>query len=708
MSGTRSIEYCSWTIIEMDKVVDFLVESIEGDWVCIKSNQGRQVQVAVTQVTRQNGSIVARSELRAGLRVAVSLSSSGGVQKVVLGPVPSTSGPFAKPVGPAQMPVLPAKQAKPETPNYANLRKEFALATLNYSKRIYPIKLLKEDFAYHPAKQIAVRLIKRKCVGVRKCNAGDINGFWKALSVGYLELLACDCTPLTYLSRYVSLVKGRRGEGKLLSTLQDLERNRLMGRSMQQWLAVTSLLSPSLDSSLPSLDSSPLSPNTQLSQSLPSLPTSTSSDTQFWQEQVCFLRDFVISFLSGLTPSLSGQQTVAISGLDPATIRLMTEMDRENGALSDINFHGAAQALDLRLILMTTELKRVKERYEPEESSANVLFLYLFRDNLVFHLLYTQEQLTSMGYNIEKGSWEPNRPGAKALFARRKSRGKVASSLETRVSALTSQLSDRVQSLRLLQPLIKDITRIDLSAGLRSNLQQEMAAPALQLLNEAHWAKNLTSSIVSEDTEKQQTLLKAWEAVNLQRVFKDAGFFHRPGCVESSEHSGALVSLGCEHKLCTDCAGRFIYGESGAFTEEALCPFCGVSFAVSKEYAVISENPQKLCWKCNYYRPIAYFPVSFCTNCDSDMCLFCYSCLFTLNSQLCECGEPFRDFPHGQTFQQTIVTCKSCKVCKSILDFAHVECDGHRLCKQCWTGRQVCPLCQRGLDAVEISLLASN
>lgn len=679
----------------MDKVVYFLLESIEEEWVNIKSNQGHRERVLVTAITWPNGSTVFPSDLRPGLQVAVSLSSANTVQKVVLGAMPSNPGPFAKPVGPAKMPLLPlapVQQGKSEPANYTNLRADFALATLNYSKRIYPIKFLKEAFAYFPEKQDAVRLIKQKCVGVRKCNPGDINGFWKALSVGYLELLTCDCTPITYLSLYVSLVRRQRGEGKLLSTLEDLERSRQMGRSTQQWLTATSL-SCSGDSTQADSASSQCSP--VLSTSVPS------SDSQFWLEQVHFLRDFVLSFLIGATPSLSGQQTVTIPGLDSATIRLMADMDRENGEVSDINFHGAAQALNLRLVLMTTGLARVKERYEPEGSSGKVLFLYLFRDNLVFHLLYTQKQLANMGYNLETGDWQANRPDVKAMYARRKSKGKVVSSLESRVAAATAELQSTGQTLRLLQPLIRDITRMDLTAELRSHLQQDMAAPALTLLNETNWARKLTKCIESENTEQQHTLVTVWEAVHLQKVFLEAGFFHRPGCVESSEHSGSLVKLDCGHELCSDCAKRYLWGE------EALCPLCGLSFQTTGvEYA--TNCLQKHCWKCDYYRQSSYFDESFCSNCHSDMCLFCYSQLFSFNSQLCDCGEPFRPYPHEQILQQTIITCKSCQEWKCILAFAAVECSDHRLCQDCWTGLDTCPVCQRVLDEAEIRLLASR
>jgi hypothetical protein len=258
---------------------------------------------------------------------------------------------------------------------------------------------------------------------------------------------------------------------------------------------------------------------------------------------------------------------------------------------------------------------------------------------------------------------------------------------------------------------------MELSIRVRSDLQEELTAQTLNLLYQLNCAKKATIAVGNGGDKEQNALFKAWETVNWLKVFSEAGFFSRPGCMVSSEHSSELKRLKCGHELCADCVKQLILADTLAITEEFLCPMCGVpspiNAYISKEGLeswkadYYGSNVRKQCWKCDIYRENVYFREDFCANCHSDMCLICYNRLFISNSQLCDCGEPFRTYPHKETLQQTLLKCTSCNEFQSLLLFGAVECQEqeHMPCLHCLAGKDTCPVCQRPLNSTEKRLI---
>ena len=671
----------------MERMVLYTIEGIQQEIVTIKAAQGDRRHISVSSITRRDGSAVSREEIYSGLAVMVSLSATDSVLKVLLGAA-SLSGPFSKPVGPAtistsplSVPIVSAGSSSPEPPTYSQLRREFSLAVITYSRRIYPTKFLKESYEYDSKKKFAMKLIKQKCVGVRKCNAGDINGFWLALAVGYMELLTKESTPITYLTRYISRVESLQTDGQLLTTLKQIHTLRSTpNSSTSQWISgpLSPLSNPCASDSNESTTST--------------ASVSTRSNQSFWLEHAEFLRVYVTDFLTREDClSLSDQRYVNGSDMDAATIRLMLELDRENGTVSDIIFHAAAQALDIQIVIFTPEIGRIKERYIPQ-NSAHFLYLCLFRDNVVFHLLYTQAQITNMGYNITQGHWENPQP--ETLYAHRKSKGTVRSALENRLIDAYDSLKKKGNTLQMLQPVIKDALE-------NAIFTDELRGLALNFLYNLHvFRKNVLE--ISDDFEGKSEVLQICDSSELVN-FLTKRVSERPGCVMTPEHIPPLATLPCGHQLCFPCIKPLIMDS----TLTTLCPLCGSFFPqkiISLDHVIPwkrepeYQNSPKKCWKCMHLRSKNYFRESFCESCRSDMCLVCFGRLYNRVSSHCDCGAALTSYPHKQWLDMVTLDCGCCGARKGVLDFTNEECEGHIVCRMCLTGKASCPICHRAVD----------
>lgn len=222
-----------------------------------------------------------------------------------------------------------------------------------YSADIYPRSVLASE---DRTAQIAIQLISRKCVGVRKCTGG----FVRALTVGYIEHLLRKSTPIAYLQQLIEwseqLLAGStldyyRG---VTEKLRKLEMYKGTGKSTLKWLAKQSKEKP------------------------------------YWIQMASFLRNV-------LFPSFLRDSAViaSLGGLTEAEVAQQAETDPDSSLFPAI----MACALNLRLVVFSPD--NYKTCYQTSVPNQHLAVIMLYKEGKMCHLLYSNAMLELENYSLD-------------------------------------------------------------------------------------------------------------------------------------------------------------------------------------------------------------------------------------------------------------------------------------------------------------------
>ena len=222
-----------------------------------------------------------------------------------------------------------------------------------YSSGIYPVHVLTSD---NRDNDIAVKLIARKCEGVRKCSGG----FWKALAVGYIEHLLRESTPITHLQQFLKWATdllGRNVDAScvgLMEKLATLENYKREGKSAVKWIARQS------------------------------------KSASYWIQMAAFLRYSLFPYFRE-KPDV----TACLSSSADLPAAHQGEIDR----FSTIYPTVMALGLSLRLVLYSPH--KYKTCYQTPEPDHHLAVLMMYADDEIYHLLYSKSMLKLENYNLE-------------------------------------------------------------------------------------------------------------------------------------------------------------------------------------------------------------------------------------------------------------------------------------------------------------------
>lgn len=222
-----------------------------------------------------------------------------------------------------------------------------------YSRGIYPVHVLKCDDRDN---DIAVKLIERKCAGVRKCTGG----FWKALAVGYIEHLLRKSTPINQLQQFLKWAAdllGRNVDAScvgLIEKLANLENYKREGKSAIKWIARQS------------------------------------KAASYWIQMAAFLRYSLFPYF---------REMPAIIACLSSSADLPAAQQGEIDRFSTIYPTVMALGLGLRLVLFSPH--KYKTCYQTSEPDQHLAVLMMYADNEIYHLLYSKAMLNLENYNLE-------------------------------------------------------------------------------------------------------------------------------------------------------------------------------------------------------------------------------------------------------------------------------------------------------------------
>lgn len=594
-------------------------------------------------------------------------------------------------------PMQMALSADPDLPE--ELIDAYNAGVLHYSKRVFPIALLKRDYSYSQSIQSLFVLIETRCVGVRKCSAGDRNGMLVALAIAYIDHLARRTTPMDELINFQQLVARLRNpsEQQLLQGLGQLVEERKQGRSGMQWMA------------------------------------NQSRNSEFWRQINHLLSVLTMHYVKEV-----GGPVDFLGDMTPDTVGLVLATEED----ADIPLKVLARALNIKIIIFSPEVSSMKSKYGTEEVGKYLAYIYLFREGKMYHVLYSQAQLEAEGYNLETNVFTSifsSLPDPGLLYCFTKPRYQLPSRL------VDYQEASKAQSLRLqkfsyaaqdyIVRLMKLVERKEANRP-KQFYSQELAAGTLLLIHEFSMAMEqldklereggrTTDGFVDEFLESMQKApLKAmldrremFEALNL------CSFCHK--------FQGKFI-LDCRHSYCEGCMTehvqkrmnelQYVLKPNGETVEEFVCPtmtcFIHISathfkkfvgdeyFAQYLEY-VEQQIGKRKCQGCYRTRSLNLFQ-ALC-RCGLKKCMMCYCQLLRQGQSNCECGAPLSQ-EALTTLEGLATQCASCGQTKSTQkDFTMIECEEHMLCEDClsvqWQQGGRCPTCYRVFSTQELGEL---
>jgi hypothetical protein len=305
----------------------------------------------LSQISRSDGSLVSPRDIKVGMLVEVAADGSTIKQATLI-----EEQPVAAPVRDSC-----SGTDRPPPPQFTEtqLREKFTEGVKHYSKLIFPIRLLKEEYKYSENCLQAFELIETKCVGMRKCCPGDENGFWSAFAVAYIEHLARHSSPMDQLTRFRdSVLECDKHEYDLVSsTLDELDRAKVSDQAGYTWVR------------------------------------NQNQASEFWYKMISFLKHFSLKYIR----AYGNRPLEFLGGLDSSTAELLMLSD-EN---VDVGIKIMAKVFDLKILVFSSDIRDVKNKYAPEEEGKKLAYLYMFRENNLYHTLYSQAQLDVEGYSLD-------------------------------------------------------------------------------------------------------------------------------------------------------------------------------------------------------------------------------------------------------------------------------------------------------------------
>ena len=605
---------------------------------------------------------------------------------------PFQSRLFRQPSTPTLVPMelsLPTNPAIPE-----ELLDQYTSGVLHYSKRVFPIALLKRDYNYSQSIQSLFSLVETRCVGVRKCSAGDRNGMLVALAIAYIDHLARRTTPIEEVVNFQQQVARLRSESEqqALRGLGLLIEERKQGKSGMQWMAEQN------------------------------------RNSEFWRQINHFLSVLTNHYVKEI-----GGPVDFLGDMTPDTVALVLATEED----ADIPLKVLARALNLKIIIFSPEVSSMKSKYGTEEVGKHLAYIYLFREGKMYHVLYSQAQLEAEGYDLERGAFGPipsNSPDPGLLYCFTKPRYQLPSHL------LEYQESGKRQSLRLMNfsvsaqdYIVRMMTLVERKEADREKqfYSQELAAGTLLLIHEFSMALEQLDKL---DREGGRTtdgfvddFLERLQRGPLKPILERKEMFDALNlCSFCHEKNGKYI-LDCRHSYCQDCISKhvakrmgelpFMLKPNGETVEEFVCPsmtcFIHVSGAHFKEIVGEEYYAQYLHWVeetigkrkckgCLKTRSLALFQ-TLC-RCGLEKCMMCYCQQLRLGQSNCECGAPLST-EALKALEGLSTQCASCGQTKSTQkDFTAIECEEHILCEDClsvqWQGGR-CPSCYRVFSTQE-------
>lgn len=643
--------------------------------ICVNCENSKY-WVSVKKATYVEGRPIRVADLSIGLQGQAVLTTTG-IQSLIF------------PSAPAPVP----QKAKL---TLREIREKYAEGVRIYSKEIFPLEVLEEDYSYSQNATLTLSLIRLHCVGIRKCAAGEEMAFWRVIGIAYVEHLARISTHITELQAF--LASSQAEDCPLVSeTLQQLYSFKETNRAGLAWLQ-----------------------GLYHSQS-------------FWQQLSQFLKQFIIRYVIDhkLYPDL-------FSGENPALIELFfTQDDYEDTALKVIS-----EALSLKIIVYSLEPQQLKRTYMVETENKRLAVVFLFRNMAQYHILYSQAQLEVEKYRLNTldiGEAQGNGGNSDRLYYVTKSRKQLQSNLardiytsDERCKSLTwfaATAQDWIYSL------LKSIETHHASAQFYS--EDIVRSTLLQLQEYNSTLLKLHNSPLRHHSEFVRGILEKLEQGSLQKAFQTEqirALFQQMRVCDYCHQPGSVI-LECAHSFCREHIESYVrkYSQEKPFflkvdgktTEDFRCPLlnCFVRISGPKYREIIgSEEFQqhlayvesitltKCCQTCRKIRTNEHFQ-TLCS-CNQPICLYCFCTFQRRNEGLCSCGQPLSEAA-VKLIKSLTVSCAGClKVKRVLTEFTHIECDEHILCQTCLKsasrGSRRCIVCYRPFtqqDMKEASLV---
>ena len=573
----------------------------------------------------------------------------------------------------------------------AEIRAKYVDGCRIYSREVFPVEVMEEDYRFSKTAETAIRLMRLKCVGVRRCAAGEDNAFWKIMGIAYMEHLARPSTPSSSLQSFLisSLYDGLPSVPTTLHHLITLKQTSSAGMS---WLQ------------------------------------SQYHSQTFWSQLAAYLKRYIVQYIvqHGLYADL-------FPGEDTTLVELFfSQDDFEDTAMKVIS-----EALSLKIIVFSPEPLDYKRRYMADTASQQLAVLYLFRDMAQYHILYSKEQLAVERYSLETmsiqgelGEWEKER-----LYSGTKSRTQLQSYL-TRDISLTVE---RIKSLTRFSAVAQDWISSLMKSIESSDVSERFYTTDIVRYTLLH-LQDYNSTLVKIRNNLQirsksvfvQGILEMLEHGSLEKAFqtdKIKTLFRQMKVCDYCHEPGNVI-LDCSHSFCTAhilpylqqhaTTNPFFLKANGETTDDLRCPLlkCFVRISGGKYREIVGSEEferhlmfvengtmTRCCHSCHKIRTHDYFqPIC---SCKQPICLYCFCTFLRRNSGFCSCGLALTTTAVDHLNSLTVACAECLKVKRVLKDFTHIECEEHLLCQMCLKsvarGNKRCTVCYRRFSQQEMS-----
>jgi len=584
-----------------------------------------------------------------------------------------------------------------EVGNSAEAIAKFKAPVLYYGRGIWPLDMLKQIYPEysHPA----IDLIKLRCVGVRKCDAGGENGFLVAFSFAFLEHLARVTTDNAEVEEFLQEARNQptlhQYPASLLSTLNSLEQCRQKQRTSVSWME------------------------------------DNASNREFWDSFPHFLRQVVFDRLDRLEEPLE-----FLGGISKARVRAALA-NQEEDVIPDIQMKVMAKVFKLKILLFCPDyFPNIKSRYDPDEPGLLLSKLHLFQSHNVFHCLYPSAALHSEGYSLSLLRCTQAIDTETYIKQQLVSRTKDRETLPSMVKEDLGRLKGKVTALMGFAVSAQDIMREFFVANKRSQgkdffVGDQIASHTMLALTEYDRGVRLFKRYKeSGSTEFANTMA---DRVVVQATF-DFVFSENDmtrlmkRCMHCQSQSDFI--LDCTHIFCRKCLltalkdlisrnslylkpngdtiESFVCSMSGCFVRingHKLREILGEAYVSAYIHYVENLLERKICPHCGKIRQYDNFRIL--CECDAAICLYCFADLCRRNRKVCLCGRLVSERV-VEYLKARVLRCSGCFNEKSLLtDYCNIECEDHLLCQDCllWAEKKNyrrCTYCYRKFSREEL------
>ena len=572
------------------------------------------------------------------------------------------------------------------------IRDKYTEGVRIYSKEVFPLGVMEEDYRYSSNATLALKLIQLHCAGIRKCASEGENAFWRVIGIAYMEHLARSSTHIANLQALLSFPRSH-DLPLVPDTLQQLQSLKQVNRAGMAWLQ-----------------------DLYHSQA-------------FWSQLAIFLQRFIIRYTIDhkLCQGL-------FAGDDPALVELFfTQDDYEETALKVIS-----EALSLKIVVYSPEPQQLKNAYMAETEGKRLALIYLFRDMAQYHILYSAYQLEIDKYSLEALSMREEGVRTddimeKLYYVTRK-RKQLQSNLTRDIAISDRQVKALTWFSAAAQDwicsLLKSIETHQASSGFYT---EDIVRSTLLQLQEYNGALlKIHNSPLRDYSEFVRNIMEKLEQGSLQKAFQTdqiKALFQQMRVCDYCHQPGSVI-LDCTHSFCREHIETYARNYSsntplflkanGETTEDFRCPLlnCFVRISGAKYREIIGNEEyqqhlasverstmRKCCRSCRKIRTNEHFQ-TLCV-CNQPICLYCYCTFQRRNEGHCSCGQPLSE-EVMKLIKSLTVACASCMQIKLVLtEFTHIECEDHTLCQTCLKnisrGNKRCTVCYRFFSQQEMA-----